>query len=67
MTIEGATEMIAVDDKSQTLASSPSDYKRDILFFDGMLLMHSKVAINEWRYGAHVRRQHQWHRFEVVI
>lgn len=51
--------MIGVDDRSQTLASSPSDYKRDILFFDGMLLMHSTAAINEWRYGAHNLAKYQ--------
>ena len=51
--------MIGVDDRSLTLASSPSDYKRDILFFDEMLLMHSTRAINEWRYGAHNRAKYQ--------
>lgn len=51
--------MIGVDDRSLTLGSSPSDYKRDILFFDEMLLMHSTSAIREWRYGAHNRAKYQ--------
>lgn len=51
--------MIGVDDRFQTLASSPSNYKRDILFFDEMLLMHSTAAIIEWRHGAHSRAKYQ--------
>lgn len=36
--------MIGIDDKSQTLASLPSDFKRDILLLRGMLLLHPIVA-----------------------
>jgi hypothetical protein len=45
--------MIGVDDQALTLGGSPSQYKRDILFYDCILLMHSNVALDEWRYGSH--------------
>lgn len=51
--------MIGVDDRAQTLGSSPSQYKRDILFYDGMLLMHSNVALNEWRYGSYSKAKYR--------
>ena len=44
MQIKGGTAVIRVDDKWQTLASLSSDYKRDILFLAGTLLMHLTVA-----------------------
>lgn len=50
--------MIGVDDQAQTLGGSPSQYKRDLLFYDGMLLMHSNVALNEWRHGYYSKTKY---------
>ena len=52
--------MIGVDDKGQTLGTGPSCYKRDILFYDQMLLMHSDHAIGVWRDGMSKQKHRQF-------
>lgn len=44
--------MIGVDDQTMTLGTSPSYYKRHILFYDQLLLIHSTSAIRRWRDGS---------------
>jgi hypothetical protein len=49
MKLDKATAMIGVDNRWLTPSLSFKDHKRDVLFFDGILLMHSTSAIHRWR------------------